>query len=146
MSTTNKILLSCIGLIIFVFTSSHSLIQISADQNGQSDHRIIILGIDSNSVVSNKTHMEMVDSIIGTMSTIRQGDDFYLMTMDSPDNYIGPYRAGETDFEEFPGKVQDIISNSEDNSSLGVAVDQTLGESYGLLDICLLYTSPSPRD
>ena len=135
MSTTNKTLLSCIGLIIFVFTSSHSLIQISADQNGQSDHRIIILGIDSNSVVSKKTHMEMVDSIIGTMSTIRQGDDFYLMTMDSPDNYIGPYRAGETDFEEFPGKVQDIISNSEDNSSLGVAVDQTLGESYGLLDI-----------
>ena len=77
----------------------------------------------------------MVDSIIGIMSTIRQGDDFYLMTMDSPENYIGPYRAGETDFVKFPKKVQDIISNSEDNSSLGVAVDQTLGESYGLLDI-----------
>ena len=135
MNTTNKIVLSCIGLIIFVFASFHSVIQISADQNGQSDHRIVILGIDSNSVVSKESHMEMVDSIIGIMSTIRQGDDFYLMTMDSPENYIGPYRAGETNFVEFPRKVQDIISNSEDNSSLGVAVDQTLGESYGLLDI-----------
>ena len=135
MNTTNKIVLSCIGLVIFVFASFHSVIQISADQNGQSNHRIVILGIDSNSVVSKESHMEMVDSIIGIMSTIRQGDDFYLMTMDSPENYIGPYRAGETDFVKFPKKVQDIISNSEDNSSLGVAVDQTLGESYGLLDI-----------
>lgn len=135
MNTTSKIVFSCIVLIAFVFASLNSVIQISADQNAQSDHRIVILGIDSNSVVSKESHMEMVDSIIGIMSTIKQGDDFYLMTMDSPANYIGPYRAGESDFVEFPKKVRDIISNSENNSSLGVAVDETIGESYGLLDI-----------
>ncbi|MQG67013.1 MAG: hypothetical protein FI704_08005 [SAR202 cluster bacterium] len=135
MNTTSKIVLSCIVLIVFVFASFNSVIQIYADQNVKSDHRVVILGIDSNSVVSKESHMEMVDSLIGIMSTIKQGDDFYLMTMDSPGNYIGPYRAGRSDFAEFPKKVQDIISNSEDNSSLGVAVDQTLGESYGLLDI-----------
>ncbi|SVB01999.1 uncharacterized protein METZ01_LOCUS154853, partial [marine metagenome] len=135
MNTTSKIALSCIVLIAFVFASFNSVIQIYADQNVKSDHRVVILGIDSNSVVSKESHMEMVDSLIGIMSTIKQGDDFYLMTMDSPANYIGPYRAGQSDFVEFPRKVQDIISNSEDNSSLGVAVDQTLGESYGLLDI-----------
>ena len=135
MNTTSKIALSCIVLLAFVFASFNSVIQIYADQNVKSDHRVVILGIDSNSVVSKESHMEMVDSLIGIMSTIKQGDDFYLMPMDSPANYIGPYRAGRSDFAEFPRKVQDIISNSEDNSSLGVAVDQTLGESYGLLDI-----------
>ena len=135
MNTPSKIAFSCIVLIAFVFASFNSVIQISADQNAQSNHRIVILGIDSNSVVFKESHIEMVDSIIGIMSTIKQGDDFYLMPMDSPANYIGPYRAGENDFIEFPEKVRDIISNSEPNSSLGVAVDEILGESYGLLDI-----------
>ena len=135
MNTTSKIIFGCFIFIAFVFAWPSSVKQISADQNAQSDHRIVILGLDSNSVVSKESHMEMVDSIIGIMSTIKQGDDFYLMPMDSPGNYIGPYRAGESDFVEFPRKVRDIISNSENNSSLRVAVDETLGESYGLLDI-----------
>ena len=105
MNTTSKIALSCIVLLAFVFASFNSVIQIYADQNVKSDHRVVILGIDSNSVVSKESHMEMVDSLIGIMSTINQGDDFYLMPMDSPANYIGPYRAGRSDYAEFPRKV-----------------------------------------
>ncbi|HBR65560.1 MAG TPA: hypothetical protein DEA18_07150, partial [Dehalococcoidia bacterium] len=76
MNTTSKIIFGCFIFIAFVFASLSSVKQISADQNAQSDHRIVILGLDSNSVVSKKSHMEMVDSIIGIMSTIKQGDDF----------------------------------------------------------------------
>ena len=92
MNTTTKLVFSSILLAAFIFLTLISVLQVFAEE--EQNHRVVILGIDSNSIISNQYHLEQVDTIIAILSTIKQGDDFYFMPMDSPGNYIGPYRAG----------------------------------------------------
>ena len=133
MNTTTKLVFSSIILAAFLFLTLASVAQIFADE--KLDNRVVILGIDTKSISSNQYHSDQIDTIIGLMSTINKGDDFYFMPMDAPSNYIGPYRAGNTNFGEFAEQIRQTISNSESNTTLGIEVDQTLGESYGLLDM-----------
>ena len=133
MNTTNKLVFSSIILASFLFLTLTSVTQVFADE--ELDNRVVILGIDIKSISSNQYHADQIDTVIGLMSTINKGDDFYFMPMDAPNNYIGPYRAGNNDFGEFTEQIRQTISNSESNTTLGIEVDQTLGESYGLLDM-----------
>ena len=133
MNTTTKLVFSSIILAAFLFLTLVSIAQVFADD--ELDNRVVILGIDTKSISSNQYNADQIDTIIGLMSTINQGDDFYFMPMDAPSNYIGPYRAGNTNFAEFTEQVRQTISNSESNTTLGIEVDQILGESYSLLDV-----------
>ncbi len=133
MNTTTKLVFSSIILAAFLFLTLASVAQIFADE--KLDNRVVILGIDTKSISSNQYHSDQIDTIIGLMSTINKGDDFYFMPMDAPSNYIGPYRAGNTNFGEFAEQIHQTILNSESDTTLGIEVDQTVGESYGLLDM-----------
>ena len=133
MNTTTKLVFSSIILAAFLFLTPVGIAQVFADD--ELDNRVVILGIDTKSISSNQYNADQIDTIIGLMSTINQGDDFYFMPMDAPSNYIGPYRAGNTNFAEFTEQVRQTISNSESNTTLGIEVDQILGESYSLLDV-----------
>lgn len=134
MNTKIKLVFNFFILAMFALILFFSVTQVFANSEGQSDHRIVILSIDTNSMVSQEEYLEKITSIVGIMSTINQGDDFYFMPMNSPGNYLGPYRAGTSNFKDFTDQIHKAISESEPNTSLVVEVDQTLGESYSLLD------------
>ena len=133
MNTTTKLVFSSIMLAAFLFLTPTTVNQVFADEG--LDNRIVIIGIDTKSISSKQHHIDQIDTIIGLMSTINKGDDFYFMPMDEPSNYIGPYRAGNANFEEFTEQVRQTISDSETNTTLGIEIDQILGESYALLDM-----------
>ena len=120
-------------LAAFLFLTPTTVNQVFADEG--LDNRIVIIGIDTKSISSKQHNIDQIDTIIGLMSTINKSDDFYFMPMDEPSNYIGPYRAGNANFEEFTEQVRQTISDSETNTTLGIEIDQILGESYALLDM-----------
>ena len=136
MDTTNKLVFQCFLLIVaFAIISLITVKPIFSDDANPLSRQVVILAEDTNSVVSEESHMQMVDSIIGIMSKTENDDDFYLMPMNSPTDLIGPYRTGDNDFEEFAKLVRNTIQEAESNTSIGVSIDETIGESYNLLDM-----------
>ena len=85
MNTTNKLVFSSIILASFLFLTLTSVAQVFADE--ELDNRVVILGIDIKSISSNQYHADQIDTVIGLMSTINKGDDFYFMPMDAPVSY-----------------------------------------------------------
>ena len=69
MDTTNKLVFQGFLLIVaFVIMSLITVKPIFSDDANPLRRQVVILAVDTNSVVSEESHMQMVDSLIGIMS------------------------------------------------------------------------------
>ncbi|HAE34080.1 MAG TPA: hypothetical protein DCF86_09535 [Dehalococcoidia bacterium] len=102
------------------------------DRKDTSEHRLVILTLDMDSTVK-ESNVGVIKSLVGLLSTLRQNDDFYLSTMDSPETYYGPFRAGDQSFSSFNSALDMAITLHKKNTAVDVA--GSVSEAYNLLGV-----------
>ncbi len=102
------------------------------DRKDTSEHRLVILTLDMDSTVK-ESNVSVIKSLVGLLSTLRQNDDFYLSTMDSPETYYGPFRAGDQSFSSFNSALDMAITLHKKNTAVDVA--GSVSEAYNLLGV-----------
>ncbi len=102
------------------------------DRKDTSEPRLVILTLDMDSTVK-ESNVSIIKSLVGLLSTLREDDDFYLSTMDSPENYYGPFRAGDQGFSSFNSALDMVTSLHEKNTAVDLA--SSVSEAYNLLGV-----------
>ena len=88
---------------------------------------ILMLDMD---VTSEESGKNMIESLAGLLSTFGIGD-YYLSTMDKPEVFYGPYKAGDINFSNL-GMALDILVAAHQNGS-AVDMPGALSEAYNFL-------------
>lgn len=88
---------------------------------------ILMLDMD---VTSEESGKNMIESLAGLLSTFGIGD-YYLSTMDKPEVFYGPYKAGDINFSNL-GIALDILVAAHQNGS-AVDMPGALSEAYNFL-------------
>ena len=75
---------------------------------------------------------ELVESFLGLMGNLRQGQEFTFINAAVPGQVLGPARAGESEFRVFRDDVVSSLTTAE--GGLRTVLAGAIAESYNLLD------------
>ena len=106
--------------VLFLALLASSSALAADDKKDTTEHRIVILTLDMDSTVK-ESNVNVIKSLVGLLSTLRQNDDVYLSTMDSPETYYGPFRAENQSFSSFSSALDMVIALHKKNTAVDVA-------------------------
>ncbi len=118
--------------VLFLALLASSSALAADDKKDTTEHRIVILTLDMDSTVK-ESNVNVIKSLVGLLSTLRQNDDVYLSTMDSPETYYGPFRAENQSFSSFSSALDMVIALHKKNTAVDVA--GSVSEAYNLLGV-----------